>query len=149
MIDMSLPAGPVPPSRVIAVARDWLGVRFHHQGRSRDGGVDCSGLVTVVARDLGATVPDQPPYPKWPSDALMHATLLTFFLPVDPNAVRVSDIVRMTLPHRPPCHIGIVSEMKGRRSLIHAHHARGVVETWHKGGDVVAAYRWPASVVTP
>lgn len=40
------------PEQVIATARDWIGVPFQHQGRSRYG-VDCAGLVICVCRELG------------------------------------------------------------------------------------------------
>ena len=36
---------------IVAEARTWLGVPWRHQGRSR-AGVDCAGLVVLVARAL-------------------------------------------------------------------------------------------------
>lgn len=36
----------------VAAARNYLGVKFKHQGRSRRG-VDCVGLVICAARDIG------------------------------------------------------------------------------------------------
>jgi cell wall-associated NlpC family hydrolase len=41
----------VTPTLIIEEARTWLGVPFMHQGRSRRG-VDCIGLVIVVAQAL-------------------------------------------------------------------------------------------------
>lgn len=40
--------------RIVAQARTYLGVPFHHAGRSR-AGLDCAGLLLCVARDLGLT----------------------------------------------------------------------------------------------
>ena len=37
---------------IIRQARSWIGVRFRHQGRSRQG-IDCVGLVYVVGKSLG------------------------------------------------------------------------------------------------
>lgn len=36
---------------VVTAARGWLGVKFHHQGRSRVAGVDCLGLLVKVAEE--------------------------------------------------------------------------------------------------
>ncbi len=43
--------------QLIDAARDWLGVPFVHQGRSRRG-VDCAGLVICVGREIGLLPPD-------------------------------------------------------------------------------------------
>jgi hypothetical protein len=38
---------------VRSAALSWLGVPFAHQGRSRELGVDCAGLILRVAQELG------------------------------------------------------------------------------------------------
>lgn len=40
-------------AEIVAAARGWVGVPFRHQGRDREAGVDCVGLVIVVAQELG------------------------------------------------------------------------------------------------
>jgi cell wall-associated NlpC family hydrolase len=45
------------PGDVIREARGWKGTPFHHQGRVR-AGIDCVGLVIVVARALRLVAPD-------------------------------------------------------------------------------------------
>jgi len=45
-----------PLGGVVAIARDWLGVRYHFGGCSRNG-VDCSCLVQLVYRAVGITLP--------------------------------------------------------------------------------------------
>ena len=47
-----MPAEPVTGEAVVAQARTWLGTPWRHQGRSPRG-VDCAGLVVLVARALG------------------------------------------------------------------------------------------------
>lgn len=37
---------------VVIQARSWIGVPFHHQGRSKALGVDCAGFVVELAREL-------------------------------------------------------------------------------------------------
>lgn len=45
----------VTTSQIIESARSFLGVRYQHQGRSREDGLDCGGLLLVVGRELGIT----------------------------------------------------------------------------------------------
>lgn len=47
------------PEEVINKAREYIGVPFHHGGRSRKGGVDCGGLLVCVAADLGIEYVDR------------------------------------------------------------------------------------------
>jgi cell wall-associated NlpC family hydrolase len=47
----------IPPQAVSDEARSWVGIPFRHQGRSRSG-VDCIGLVIVVAQSLGLVPAD-------------------------------------------------------------------------------------------
>ena len=46
----------IDKTRVVTVARSWIGTPFHHLARVRGAGVDCIGLVIGVAREL-ALVP--------------------------------------------------------------------------------------------
>lgn len=39
-----------PPERMLARARDLVGTRFRPQGRRREHGLDCIGLVTLAGR---------------------------------------------------------------------------------------------------
>lgn len=43
----------IEPDAVIAQAREWLGVRFLHQGRNRFG-CDCSGFFAGLMHELGS-----------------------------------------------------------------------------------------------
>jgi cell wall-associated NlpC family hydrolase len=54
---------------VIEAARKYLEVPFHHQGRAREAGLDCIGLLVVVAEDLGIPVEDCAVYKRYPSPA--------------------------------------------------------------------------------
>lgn len=40
------------PADIVAAARDWKGVPFLHQGRSRHG-VDCIGFIAAMCAELG------------------------------------------------------------------------------------------------
>jgi cell wall-associated NlpC family hydrolase len=43
----------IAPEDVFAQAREWLGVRFVHQGRSRHG-CDCLGFIAAFMQELGS-----------------------------------------------------------------------------------------------
>ncbi|HEY4969205.1 MAG TPA: NlpC/P60 family protein [Steroidobacteraceae bacterium] len=48
----------ITPAEVIAQARQWLGVKFLHQGRTRTG-CDCLGFVAGFMAEMGSNVPLQ------------------------------------------------------------------------------------------
>lgn len=53
-------------NKIIGEARSWLDVRFRHQGRSRIHGVDCAGLIIVVAKALNISEFDIADYRREP-----------------------------------------------------------------------------------
>lgn len=57
------------PQDLIAEARTWLGVPFHHQGRVKTG-VDCAGVIVVPAQAINLEVTDQVGYSRTPSGVL-------------------------------------------------------------------------------
>lgn len=126
---------------IIAAARRYLGVRYHHQGRNR-AGLDCAGLVVAVARDLGvSTAGDMIGYSRTPDGASLKAAL-------DSSAARPvsdfqpGDILLMRFQAQPQ-HIAIATDI----GIIHSYlMARRVVEhrldaEWR--ARIVAAYAFP------
>jgi hypothetical protein len=53
-------------AQVVSAAREWIGVPFRHQGRTRDG-VDCAGVVIKVAHALGLSSFDATGYRRLPA----------------------------------------------------------------------------------
>ena len=51
---------------IIAEARRHIGTPFHHQGRMPDKGLDCIGLLVVVARALDIPIRDCINYRRYP-----------------------------------------------------------------------------------
>jgi cell wall-associated NlpC family hydrolase len=45
-------------SRIVEVARSYLGTPFQHQGRLPGVGLDCAGVVIAIARELGVVASD-------------------------------------------------------------------------------------------
>lgn len=121
---------------VIAQARDWIGVPFAHQGRSRSG-VDCLGLLVMVAQGLALNFQCRPvrdcddvTYGHRPDTVQLRAGLCAYLEPLSITAMQPADIVLMRVEHVPQ-HLAIVSDYPepGQRGMIHAYApARKVVE---------------------
>ncbi len=102
-----------------------IGTPFHHQGRVPGRGLDCVGLVLVIARDLGLTAFDCTSYPREPRPALLfaHARQAGF---VEKPLTRAAggDVLVMRF-FEDPCHVAIATE--GLAGIIHACARRGRV----------------------
>lgn len=137
---------------MIAQARQWLGVPFHHQGRST-AGLDCLGLLMVVADAIGlrfegkrASELDIPRYGARPEVAVLIARLEAHLQPVAVSAARPGDIVLLKVQGSPQ-HLAILSDypVVGEMGMIHAYApARAVVEhrydeVWRR--ETYAVYR--------
>lgn len=129
---------------VVTEARSWLGVRWRHQGRSREG-VDCIGLVIKVAHGLGLSEFDTADYARQATDETLLAGCRKHLLAVQRSAMAPGHVVVMHFDNQR--HIGIVGDyVHGGLSLIHAHAlARKVVE--HRLDDawrsrIIAAFAY-------
>ena len=111
---------------VIAEARRWIGTRWRHQGRTA-GGLDCVGLLIVVARSLNLI--DQSAldeadrvasgYSRYPRGDALRRTLLQHLQPVEIS--RPADILLFRIDAEPQ-HLAIAAEHPtGGMSIIHAY----------------------------
>lgn len=136
---------------VVIAARSWKAVRFHHQGRGASG-IDCAGLLIVVARGLGL-VPadfDVNEYARSP-DGSMRRLCDEHLIPIP--SPEFGGVVLMRLNDRPrEQHVGFVGMAEdGHLTLIHADDARAkcVSEVHLQFGrhmSLVQAYRLPGVV---
>jgi NlpC/P60 family putative phage cell wall peptidase len=121
-------------------AREYLGTPYHHIGRKKGIGVDCIGLISGVAQELGMTYHDLKVYSQRPDGV----TLLREF---DKCLTRVpthqpGDVLVFRF-RKFATHAGIVTDY----GLIHTYATVGkVVEhvldaTWER--RIVQAYRFP------
>jgi len=104
-------------------ARNWLGVRWVHQGRSRNG-LDCVGLILVAARDLGLEIPDMPGYRRTPDPQKFIGHI---FANSNPETETVPGHFGVFRDGTQPCHAGIFAEKNGVTTLIHAYAGTGIV----------------------
>lgn len=121
---------------VVRVARSYHGVRWRHQGRTRYG-IDCIGLVILVAHELGLSDHDCTDYSRIPDGRQLRQALECHLQPTTDQ--QPGDVVLMRFA-REPQHVGILTDI----GLIHAYAAtRKVIEhridkNW--SDRIVAAY---------
>lgn len=115
---------------IVTAARTYLGVRFVHEGRSR-GGLDCAGLLCRVFTDLGLPYEDKLGYDRSPVGQDFFKQLLKHMTPNLTNTLPIGS-VGLIRQSRYPCHIGIFSEIHGRKHFIQANELRREVveEAW-------------------
>ena len=107
---------------VIRTARSYVGVRWHHQGRSR-AGIDCIGLIIAVAHDLGLSDYDITGYGRVPDGKALRAAMCEQMdlLTVPPQP---GDVLLLRFD-RNPLHTAIVTDS----GMVHAFaNMRRVVE---------------------
>lgn len=138
---------------IIACARSFLGVRFRHQGRTRQG-LDCLGLLIAIAEECNLPWPEparcamqHQHYSHVPSEDELRSGLEAVLQPIAAQAMQPADIVLLRVQGRAQ-HVGLLADYHaGGFSLIHAYApARGVIEqrldeAWKK--EIVSAYRLP------
>lgn len=103
---------------IVEEALTWVGTKWVHQGRTRNG-VDCVGLLCKVADKFNMYYEDKTNYSRNPNGFEFLEQLRKFFPParVNQNPHGLIAIMRENVY---PCHTGIIYMKDGRRRLIHA-----------------------------
>lgn len=125
-------------AEIVTEARRWLGTPFKHQARVLGEGVDCGGVIVMVARRFGLDQDYTDPvgYPAQPHSDFMERLLDRYTEPVRPEERRAGDIVTLAFGRRLH-HLGILS---ARNRIIHA---------WNGGpGSCVIETRLTGSFLT-
>ncbi len=128
-------------------------VRWRHQGRDPQTGIDCVGLVVCTAELLGEdTSEDLNVYERYPDGKTLRAKLESVARPKPLKLMAKGDIVLMNhINTVDPCHVGIITELYGAPAFIHAYLmgtsriGRVVEQTldddWQR--QFIACYEWP------
>ncbi len=105
-------------SAIVAEARRWIGTPFRHQGRGREG-LDCAGLLVVVAQALGIPHRDELTYRRIPDTAQLRRVLLANLAPKTLDQRALSDVLLFKDPVRQGhmYHLGIQTDA----GFIHAY----------------------------
>lgn len=140
---------------VVREARTWLGVPWHHQGRTR-AGCDCGGLIGSVAVALELVSaswwehtfdPLHAGYGRAPANGALRLVCESFMWETDAAAMKPGDVLLMRFKTEPQ-HLAFVADyVHGGLSMIHAMSSIGKVAehrltpTWRD--RVVAVYCLP------
>ena len=120
--------------KVIAQARQWLGVPFRHQGRSRKG-CDCLGLLIGVAGELGLKARDgrrlvtwdERGYGRLPDEKRLKQALAAALWEIEIREIAAGDVVLMEVDGRVQ-HLGMVAPYAADDlGIIHAYAPFGKV----------------------
>lgn len=111
-------------ARIAAAALACLDVEWVHQGRHREFGLDCIGLVTTSIREAGGTCWDSIDYPRRGDSDLLKRWLRDHARPLlDFKERRTGDIVLFGFGGA-PYHTGILIEEAPRASILHCYQHR-------------------------
>ena len=141
-------------------ARAWVGTPFLHQGRKKQVGCDCIGLVIGVLVEVGILFNGKSPleldmrdYTMQPDGKRLLAALSRYLVPVEMKNMQAGDVALMRF-EREPQHVGILgggenSSLTQARnlSLIHCYQGVGKVvehrldEKWQR--RIVAVFKVP------
>lgn len=131
------------PENIVAEARRHQGAPFLHQGRDPRIGLDCIGLVFVVAWALGFALGfDFSAYASSPDGETLRRELAARLTEVPLGDLQDGDVILFKI-RRDPQHVGIATTVEGTRSVIHTR--RGSVDgvTEHP-----LAEEWRSKIVT-
>ena len=109
---------------VIQHARECLGVRFQHQGKTKRG-MDCRGLLIYAFNLAGLQVHDVSGYGREPDPEMMNKALLEVCYKVPFDHILPADIIYFRFNER-PTHLALYT---GNNRIIHSYlQTRKVVE---------------------
>ena len=120
--------------------RYYKGVPYHHQGRNREVGLDCAGLIVVALQDIGFEVKDLEGYARIPNAERLRAIVEHNFKVVNSfNEAEPGDIFLMRFATQPQ-HLAVFTG----DGIIHSYLKKGHVleqrlsDVWRK--RVVGVY---------
>lgn len=119
----------------VAIARDWLGTPYRHQGTCCGAGCDCLGLLRGIWRELYGAEPEPvPPYsPDWAEpqggEPLLEAAQRWLVARPHREAAIGDVLVFRIRSDAPAKHLGIQSALAPSPRFIHAYERHGVTES--------------------
>ncbi|ROU02407.1 NlpC/P60 family protein [Histidinibacterium lentulum] len=141
----------------VAIAREWLGTPYRHQGSVRGAGCDCLGLIRGVWRALyGAEAEAVPAYSAdWAEPARDEVLWRAALRHLEPRPLEVAaagDVILFRMREGAVAkHLGLQSEVAPVPRFIHAYDGHGVVEStlsepWARRIVARFAFRAPADL---
>lgn len=137
----------ISKQQFVDTSREYLGTKFHHQGRVKGVGVDCVGLLVCGLRDtLHREIPDVVAYSLRPDGVVLKDILDKNLTKIEFTDLTIGDIILFNFDSVAPQHVAIVSNVNPLY-ILHAYSvARKVTEhvldsTWKN--RVVQCYSVP------
>ena len=131
---------------IVQLAREWLGVKYVHQGRSKEHGCDCIAPAISVGKKLGMEISDITNYSRLPQGTLLKDKFESHCIRISKADIQPGDIVLILTKQFN--HVGIIGDYhQGGLSLIHSYSSVGKVvehfldEKWMN--RISRAYRVP------
>ena len=131
---------------VLKEARSWIGVPFHHQGRTKRG-CDCIAIGMACAKSLEMEFNDWTQYGRVPHGGKLEKSISEHMISIDIKDIAPGDGVLITWKTEPH-HAGIITQMgTGELGILHSYQSIGYVvehhldQKWKK--RIILAYRFP------
>ena len=107
---------------IVLEARKYLGTPYHHQGRVLGHGIDCYGLIEMVARGLGFECPSKVSYSRLPDQSHLLAYMDQYAVQIEKTHALAGDI--LIIPFRGQLrHMAIKTDI----GMIHSFEPAGMV----------------------
>lgn len=116
---MSLPIT-LTRDKIVSFTRISLGVKWKHQGRDTQVGIDCAGLVVLVARELGLSTYDATNYQRNARDGAFVRHFADN-MRKKPVFDRKEGDVLLFRDKLFSCHSGILTRKNGTEHFVHAY----------------------------
>lgn len=131
-------------SDIVRVAREYIGTPWIHQGRLKNVGVDCVGLLICTVRELLGECADIPGYDRMPDGTLL-ANLDDHLDRIEIADAIPGNVIAMKFGGQPH-HVAILGDyVHGGFSIIHSFARSGKVVETRLSPDfaklIVATYR--------
>lgn len=113
---------------IVNTARGWLDVRYRHQGRTKEKGVDCVGLIIGVGAELGLQLIAPDYYAESPSSNLVLRYADNQLVPIENKRLALGRVaILWGFDRNEAQHLAIVGEHAGRQTMIHSFSKAGKV----------------------
>jgi NlpC/P60 family putative phage cell wall peptidase len=95
---------------IVREARSYIGSPYHHQGRSKQFGVDCLGVVVGISKTFELFDHDFPGYSHYMNDTLLESELGKCLTRIDLDVCQPGDVVTFWISKPGVArHVGILS----------------------------------------
>lgn len=121
-------------TKIVAIARSWIGTPYVHQASTKGAGSDCLGLVRGVWRELFGQEPEQVPaysmdWSEPQGEERMWQAACRHLTEARGGEIEAGDVLLFRMRQGSVAkHVGIVTEAAGGR-FVHAYSGHGVVES--------------------